>query len=277
MPCPDKFLDLWRISQLEKLTETPTSHLFKGLYERKPCVLKVYTEHGKKCESDSAVYLKAIDGHGGVTLLEDHEDAILLEYIDGQTLKEHVKNGQDNAATQIIGQTLKAIHHAPNSALNLPSMHDRLECLFEYETKSAPNIIKSAAHLSRHIIKTPFTDTVLHGDMHHDNIMHSSTRGWLAIDPQPFIGDPAYDCANTLHNPHQMFDLTENKTRLLEQANTLGSTMGIDPQRIINYAFIHGCLSACWSFEDEGTDFDQSPSIRTSHILQEFITTGYNK
>ena len=43
-------------------------------------------------------------------------------------------------------------------------------------------------------------DVLVHGDFHHHNIL-ASTRGHLAIDPQPFLGEPEYDVAPFLWNP----------------------------------------------------------------------------
>ena len=37
-------------------------------------------------------------------------------------------------------------------------------------------------------------------DFHHHNIL-ASTRGHLAIDPQPFLGEPEYDVVTFLWNP----------------------------------------------------------------------------
>jgi len=43
-------------------------------------------------------------------------------------------------------------------------------------------------------------DLLVHGDFHHHNIL-ASARGHLAIDPQPFLGEPEYDVVPFLWNP----------------------------------------------------------------------------
>ena len=35
---------------------------------------------------------------------------------------------------------------------------------------------------------------LLHGDLNPTNVLRSD-RGWLAIDPKPMVGDPAFDAA----------------------------------------------------------------------------------
>ena len=46
--------------------------------------------------------------------------------------------------------------------------------------------------------------------------------------------------------------------------------MDIDPQRIIDYAYIHGALSSCWTKEDDGA-YGQD-AIETSLILEKHIS-----
>lgn len=43
-------------------------------------------------------------------------------------------------------------------------------------------------------------DVLVHGDFHHHNIL-ASARGHVAIDPQPFLGEPEYDVVPFLWNP----------------------------------------------------------------------------
>ncbi len=42
---------------------------------------------------------------------------------------------------------------------------------------------------------------MLHGDIHHDNILDFGSRGWLAIDPNRLIGERGFDYANLFCNP----------------------------------------------------------------------------
>jgi streptomycin 6-kinase len=46
-------------------------------------------------------------------------------------------------------------------------------------------------------------DTVVHGDFHHYNIVRH-TRGYVAIDPKPYRGDPEFDVPTFLWNPVKM-------------------------------------------------------------------------
>ena len=42
---------------------------------------------------------------------------------------------------------------------------------------------------------------VLHGDLHHFNILRCDRGGWLAIDPKGLVGDRYFDVCQFLLNP----------------------------------------------------------------------------
>ena len=42
---------------------------------------------------------------------------------------------------------------------------------------------------------------VLHGDVHHGNVLDFGAAGWLAIDPKGIVGDPVFDYLNLFCNP----------------------------------------------------------------------------
>ena len=206
-------------------------------------------------------------------MLNFNDQAILMEYIEGSPLKELVIQGKDEEATHIIGQTITKIHSAPKGqAHQFETLEHRFEALFAHAKKDAPDIIKRAAMFAKDMLNNQKDIRLLHGDIHHENIMQRSNSEWVAIDPQPLIGDRAYDCANTLHNPHQMPHKTESKERLLNQATIVSKITGLNKQQIIDYAFIHGCLSACWSIDDQTGTFSNSPAIKTSEILEGSIS-----
>jgi streptomycin 6-kinase len=41
---------------------------------------------------------------------------------------------------------------------------------------------------------------LLHGDFHPGDVLAAQRRSWLAIDPKPWVGDPAFDLAQVLLN-----------------------------------------------------------------------------
>jgi streptomycin 6-kinase len=53
-----------------------------------------------------------------------------------------------------------------------------------------PRLVDLAAGLARDLLPSPGEPAVLHQDFHGGNVLLDADRGWLAIDPQPLVGEP---------------------------------------------------------------------------------------
>ena len=99
----------------------------------------------------------------------------------------------------------------------------------------------------------------LHGDVHHDNIGHSS-RGWVAIDPKGLLGDPAYDYANSFLNPEEGDDFVISAARIMRHSHAIAARTDIPRRHLLAWASAHAALSAAWDIED-GNPVTQQISI----------------
>lgn len=64
--------------------------------------------------------------------------------------------------------------------------------LQDYVSKTDP--------LAQQLLSTTNETCLLHGDLHHDNIL-IGPQGWLTIDAKGLLGDPAYEAAAFIRNP----------------------------------------------------------------------------
>ena len=78
-------------------------------------------------------------------------------------------------------------------------------------------------------------DVLVHGDFHHHNIL-ASARGHLAIDPQPFLGEPEYDVVPFLWNPLPIGIRPE----LLGPRLAAFAAAGLDEERMRAWMVIRG-------------------------------------
>jgi streptomycin 6-kinase len=79
------------------------------------------------------------------------------------------------------------------------------------------------------------TDTLVHGDFHHHNVLRSE-RGWLAIDPKPMLGEPEFDVPSFLWNPLPCRLRVEH----LESRLAAFVAAGLDEERIRKWTVIRG-------------------------------------
>lgn len=260
----------WNLSQPVTIASTFTSDVYRVICNGQDAVLKVFTDKGKQFESSGSIVLRYFDGCGAIRLLNADEGAHLLEYADGKQLKELVAGGEDRRATEIVCDVVDKLHtlHDPVPS-GLISMERNFRSLFRKASEEAQDSIYFAgARLAEKLIETEQEIRVLHGDIHHENILESSGRGWLAIDPQCMAGERTYDIANAFYNPSGFLSLVEAEETISRRCAVYSKRLALDKRRILEFAFAYGCLSAAWCIED-----GQSPedTLRIARIIQRIL------
>jgi len=94
---------------------------------------------------------------------------------------------------------------------------------------------------------------LLHGDLHHGNILAAQREPWLAIDPKGVLGLPAYEPATfVINQTAEAAGATDLSRFLMFRVDGLASTAGLDPTMVRESAVAHAVLSAWWTVEDHG-------------------------
>ena len=247
---------VWELEEPTLLARTPTSTLYKVSWNGCPAVLKMLSPRGLRDEEAGVIALEWFEGEGAALLYRRDHESHLMEYMDGEDLKAMVLRGDDEKATLILADILNQLHRPRNSAVprRLTRLARRFASLFNQadqdESKGVDSIYVRASAIADWLLDNPRDECVLHGDLHHENVLFSSISGWLAIDPKGLYGERTYDAANILCNPVGMDDLVADETRLLRNANLLASAAKFEIDRLLAFTFAHACLSACWSEED---------------------------
>ncbi len=69
-------------------------------------------------------------------------------------------------------------------------------------------------------------------DLHAENVLASEREPWLAIDPKPFVGDPAFDAAQHMLNCDER--LVSDPVSL---ARRMADLLDLDPARVRLWLF----------------------------------------
>jgi streptomycin 6-kinase len=127
-------------------------------------------------------------------------------------------------------------------------------------------LVEEAESLFTELLGSASERVLLHGDLHHDNILAAERQPWLAIDPKGLVGEPAYEVGALMRNqlPHPLAgDLaTRLLTRRLDQ---LAEELGLERARLHGWSLAQAVLSAWWSFEDHGHGWE--PAIALAELL----------
>ena len=131
------------------------------------------------------------DGQGAACVLAHDGEAVLLERAGGgRALAAMAREGQDEQATRIICDVVAALHAPrlaapPSRLIPLPTWFAALGSvagthggLFEIAWRAARDLLEGSGTIG----------VVLHGDVHHDNVLDFGPAGWLAIDPKGLWG-----------------------------------------------------------------------------------------
>ncbi|NTF31550.1 aminoglycoside phosphotransferase family protein [Rhizobium skierniewicense] len=263
---PDDLARRWSISSAFLIADTPSSLVYRVTLESgAAAILKSLKPRGLG-ERPGIAYLHWRGGNGAVRLLAQAETVCLIEDAGDTTLRTHRLAHGETASNTIILDVLAKLH-APGNRIpkGLTSLDRHFKALFARADIEADMRIKDALRFSAHLTSTLLADQsdikALHGDLHHDNIISGESRGWLAIDPQGLVGDPAYDVANIFGNPIGALPDIIDPYRIRSLARIFAGALGCTEDKVLRYAIAHAGLSICWSLEDDVT-LDDSKNAR---------------
>lgn len=245
------------VTACELYAESMTGHVLSVRDGRnRSAVLKVMSDLGVQAEGHAAEALRAFGADAAVDIYGVSDTAVLMEQCAGPTLLGSPDGLADDACLPILTDTLQRLHATPARVpRNLPSLAERCAVL-NRGTCIDHTLIDKARDVCRARLDSQADPRLLHGDYHHGNVIQTIREGqrrWVVIDPQPVVGDLAYDTANLFCNPVDCPKLVSDASRPQRLAQTLSTRLGIDRQSILDWAFVYACMSACWHVED-GTD-----------------------
>lgn len=111
-------------------------------------------------------------------------------------------------------------------------------------------LVEEAEAMFAELIETSAEPVLVHGDLHHDNILYSKKHGWIAIDPKGVAAEPAYEVAAMVRNPYEKLRTINNLGPLVtKRIDILAEELGYDRERIIKWSFVQNILSAVWSVD----------------------------
>ncbi len=111
-----------------------------------------------------------------------------------------------------------------------------------------------AMELRADLLASSPTPVLLHGDLHHHNILSARREPWLAIDPKGVAGDPAYDAARWFSNPMPWLLQQPNARAITKRRiDQFSELLQLDSERIAAWGFVNTVLSGCWALERDAT------------------------
>jgi streptomycin 6-kinase len=247
----DDLVRKWNVA-VDEIRETESSFLAFGVCRRQPVVLKVIKRDGDEWHSGEV--LDAFGGSGVVRVFEHIPGALLLERATpGRSLVRMAIDVSDQDATAILARVMQQMsaRTAPKRCATVQQWAQSFErYAASGDGQIASDLVEDGRRVYAQLAGSQGPLRLLHGDLHHDNVLSDSRRGWLAIDPKGVVGEAEYEVGASIRNPTEAPDLFTSPRTIERRLEYFARTLNLDLDRILRWAFAQAVLSAIWSVED---------------------------
>jgi streptomycin 6-kinase len=127
-------------------------------------------------------------------------------------------------------------------------------------------LVDTAARLFTELCGSAPARVVLHGDLHHENVLRSGPDGWLAIDPHGWVGDPGYDLGAILYNPDPDVAHPDRLALVPRRLEQMVEAADMPRERVVAWCFVKAVLSDVWNTEGEEFDAAGHPATRAIQV-----------
>lgn len=206
---------------------------------------------------NEAYALEQLRGPGVVKVFEaDVEKGILLleKVAPGSTL---AGVEDDDEAAGIAANLMKNLWVPAPESTDLPGMkerHQSLQRILRENPEGLGPITASMLNEADAIFAENRRNTtayfLLHGDLHHFNILDGGKNGWVIIDPKGLIGEREYDVIQYLLN---RLPETGEESVISRRIDLFAEKVGLKRDKLISWGYAHSILSNAWNWEENGS------------------------
>jgi streptomycin 6-kinase len=256
----------WQLETVGDGFSTTSSFLQPVLRRGERAMLKVARLEE---EADGCRLLAWWNGRGAAPVFEHDDQAVVVAW-GGDSLVGLARSGHDDRATQVLCDVAARLHgvsrtHFAGKPAGLIPLAEWFRSLFA--RPDTDGFYARAAEIARRLLERPIDPNdlvVLHGDLHHDNVLNFGDHlGWLAIDPKYLIGHRAFDFTNILCNPEPALA----ETRFDRRATLLSELAELDETELLEWTVAWTGLSASW-FATDGAHADEARALRIGALAE---------
>ena len=153
----------------------------------------------------------------------------------------------DETSTRIAAETLLPLWRPASDVEGLKPQRDVLQPLFEWTPATEVidgALVTQAQELAASLLRESPGPSLLHGDVHHWNVLRRETGDWALIDPVGVAGDPAFEVARWMHNPPEVSVRADLRDLLIRRLRIWEDVTGLDNTRLASWTFVGNVLNA---------------------------------
>lgn len=263
----------WQLSQVMPVANMTFNYVATAVTKTQQfVVIKIsYDEKNIAAEYEA---LKYFDGKGAIQVIDYHKihHALLLQQaIPGTTLKYFYPEQIDYVMNCYVDTMQKLHYQKPLYHYHFKHIDDWLQAINEFNLNQmySSDLTKKALYLKNELLKTMRSEIILHGDLHHDNILKNNDE-WLTIDPKGIVGETEFEIAAfDFMNINEFANQSDVGNILINRINLLAQKANLDTERIKAWVFVRLILMAAWLVEDND---DPRLALKLAETLKEKVT-----
>lgn len=269
--------DKWGLTLGAPAAEIKVNYIaYVALGNGEQAVLKVGVPHDDFSAEMEAL---AIYQGRGINRLIDCDktlNAMLLERLRPGEMLDSVESASERS--EIAARILQNLHAIP-PPLNhtLPHFMDWMQSAFA-DARNCEDPARARGYIEQiervesmmEILMEPDEpQMLLHGDLHHWNILSDAERGWMAIDPKGVIGASCLDVGRFINNAMGFSATAAQKRAILREAVAIFSAvLGENEERMFAGAFCDKIMGSSWGLKHK-PDAHEASSQETLKVMVE--------
>lgn len=183
--------------------------------------------------------------------IDETRNAVLMQLCDpGTTLKNQLKKQSDEQVTRELCKALRDLRAEKAQDTSYRHLAELIPDLKTLTGVADPALHSEAESLFKDLTRDRSGDFLLHGDLHHENILQHGDS-WKVIDPHGYVGDPVAETGVMIYNPLGELPKDASLARLLEtRIRIMAEELSYDPRQVQAWCFCKTMLSAAWNIPD---------------------------
>ena len=209
-------------------------------------VLKIHAERDEyRYEAAALRAWSAVPA--AVRVAEDDGHSLLLERADGVSLESTWDAARDDVDTYALAGVMRELR-LPCRDAGLPHVRDWLGAL---RTRRPGLPTERARAMADDLLASADADVLLHGDLHHGNVLRDASGRLTVIDPKGVLGDPAFEVGAMLRNPMTRFlDAPDPAALIRRRLDICADVLDADRDRLRAWGYVVQVLCAVWAGDD---------------------------
>jgi streptomycin 6-kinase len=248
----------WRLTLLSPIEKLSFHYVVPAVRaDGTQVIVKASSPTGEFAVEAEAMRLFSESGTARLLAIDAEREVLLLERLLPGTPLAQLVPEQDEQATSILATLMRKLWRPVPAQHSFPTVEDwgrgfaRLRARYNGGYGPFPQrLVEEAETLFRDLSASAKQRMLLHGDLHHENILRSGEE-WRAIDVKGVVGDPGYETGLLFYNPIPLSARVSDLRKLLaRRVDQLASELEMERERIRGWGMAQCMLSCWWHIED---------------------------